>query len=78
MAKHTALAIVKHVRRYKRLCYDICYQYDKYIRMTCLDICIRFIHRCDPRLGDGYVQCIENAKKRVIDLIERIKDRLTV
>ena len=77
MGKYLPIAIAKHVRRYKRLCLDICYQYRGNVRYICEAYCIRLVKRCDPRLGESYAWCVEQAKQVVSDYIEsRIRPRI--
>jgi len=76
--KWLPLTIAKHVRRYKSICAKACRGYDRYVRYVCITICIRFVHRCDPRLGEAYVACVENATNQAIALVEGMRDRLAV
>ena len=73
--KWLALAIAKYVRRYKSLCSVLCRDYSGLVREFCVQICIRYVHRCNPRL-EGYTQCVETALENARNYIEnKVKPR---
>ena len=75
--KWLPLAVVKHVRRYKHLCSDVCRRYRSTVRYVCVANCIRIVKRCDPTVGPAYAACVEEARRQVVALVERIRDRVT-